>query len=76
MALPDATIPSVINTLNSYMYYLGGVPLSLKTDNMKQVISKCCRYEPVFNEALQQWAMHYNITLLATRVAKPKDWIL
>jgi transposase len=73
MALPDATIPSVINALNGCMYYLGGVPLSLKTDNMKQIVSKSCRYEPVFSEALQQWATHYNITLLATRVAKPKD---
>jgi transposase len=40
---------------------------------MKQVVTKSCRYEPLFSEALQQWALHYNITLLATRVAKPKD---
>ena len=40
---------------------------------MKQVVTKSCRYEPMFSEALQQWALHYNITLLATRVAKPKD---
>lgn len=73
MALPDATIPSVIKALNNCLYYFGGVPLSLKTDNMKQVVSKSCRYEPVFTQALQQWATHYNITLLATRVAKPKD---
>lgn len=73
MALVDATIPQVIKALNSCLHYFGGVPLSLKTDNMKQVVTKSCRYEPVFTEALQQWAMHYNITLLATRVAKPKD---
>jgi len=73
MALVDATIPQVIKALNSCVQYFGGVPLSLKTDNMKQVVTKSCRYEPVFTEALQQWAMHYNITLLATRVAKPKD---
>ena len=73
MALPDATIPSVIKALNSCLHYFGGVPLSLKTDNMKQVVNKSCRYEPLFTEALQQWATHYNISLLATRVAKPKD---
>ena len=73
MALPDATIPQVIKALNSCLQYFGGVPLSLKTDNMKQVVTKSCRYEPVFTEALQQWALHYNITLLATRVAKPRD---
>lgn len=73
MALADATIPQVIKALNSCLQYFAGVPLSLKTDNMKQVVTKSCRYEPVFTEALQQWAMHYNIALLATRVAKPKD---
>ncbi len=73
MALPDATIPQVIKALNHCLQYFGGVPLSLKTDNMKQVVIKSCRYEPVFSEALQQWALHYNITLLATRVAKPRD---
>ncbi len=73
MALPDASIPQVIKALNACMAYFGGVPLSLKTDNMKQVVTKSCRYEPLFSEALQQWALHYNITLLATRVAKPKD---
>jgi transposase len=71
--LADATIPQLIKGLNACLQYLGGVPLSLKTDNMKQVVSKSCRYEPLFSEALQQWALHYNITLLATRVAKPKD---
>ena len=73
MALPDATIPQVIKALNNCLHYFTGVPLSLKTDNMKQVVTKSCRYEPLFSEVLKQWALHYNISLLATRVAKPKD---
>lgn len=73
MALPDATIPQVIKALTACLHFFGGTPLSLKTDNMKQVVTKSCRYEPVFTEALQQWSQHYNITLLATRVAKPQD---
>lgn len=73
MALPDATIPQVIKALNCCLQYFEGVPLSLKTDNMKQVVTKSCRYEPLFSEVLQQWSLHNNITLLATRVAKPKD---
>ena len=73
MALPDASIPQVVKALNACLVFFGGAPLSLKTDNMKQVVSKSCRYEPVFSEALLQWSLHYNITLLATRVAKPKD---
>ena len=73
IALKDASIPQVIKALNACMAYFNGVPLSLKTDNMKQVVTKSNRYEPLFSEALTQWALHYNITLLATRVAKPKD---
>lgn len=72
-AVPDATIPQVIKSLNASMMYFDGVPFSLITDNMKQIVTKSCRYEPVFTSALQQWALHYNITLLATRVGKPKD---
>lgn len=73
MALADATIPQVIKALNTCLQYFGGVPLSLKTDNMKQVVTKSCRYEPLFTEVLGQWALHNNLTLLATRIAKPKD---
>ena len=73
MALIDASIPQVIKVLNACLVYFGGVPLSFKTDNMKQVVIKSCRYEPLFSEALQQWSLHYNITLLATRVGRPKD---
>ena len=72
-AVPDATIPNSIKALNASLAHFKGVPLCLKTDNMKQVVTKSCRYEPLFTSALQQWALHYNITLLATRVAKPKD---
>jgi transposase len=73
MALTDATIPQVIKALNGCLKYFQGVPQSLKTDNMKQVVTKSCRYEPRFSESLQQWALHNDITLLATRVAKPRD---
>jgi transposase len=73
IALPDATQPNVIKALNQCLAYFGGVPQSLKCDNMKQAVSKSCRYEPVFTDTLQQWALHNNITLLAARPGKPKD---
>src|SRR5690606_37037039 len=31
------------------------------------------KYEPVFDELIKQWSLHYNTTLLATRVLKPRD---
>ena len=73
VALPNASIPQLVKALNSCLQYFGGVPMQLKTDNMKQMVSKSCRYEPVFTDMIQQWALHNNISLLATRVAKPKD---
>jgi transposase len=71
--LTDASIPRVIAALNACLSYFGGVPLSLKTDNMKQIVHKSCRYEPVFTEVFNQWSVHNNISLIAARVARPKD---
>lgn len=73
VALPDAKLPRVISGLNRCLNYFAGVPFSLKCDNMKQAVSRSCRYEPVFTEALQQWALHCRISLVAARVRKPKD---
>ncbi len=73
IALPNAKQPSVIKALNLCLQYFGGVPMSIKCDNMKTAVAKSSRYEPVFTETLLQWSLHNNITLLAARVRKPKD---
>lgn len=72
-ALPNATLPQVLGALNNCLNYFGGAPLSAKSDNMKQWVSRSNRYEPKFTDMLQQWANHNNIALLASRPAKPKD---
>jgi len=71
--LANASIPQMIAALNACLRFFGGVPRSLKTDNMKQIVSRSCRYEPVFTEVFSQWSVHYNISLVAARVARPKD---
>lgn len=73
IALPDATLPQVVKGLNQCLAFFGGAPMNFKSDNMKQIVQKSCRYEPVFTEMIQQWALHNNLTLLAARVRKPKD---
>lgn len=73
MALSDMKQPSVVVALNKAIDYFGGLPQGIKFDNMKQAVSKSSRYEPVFADTMQQWALHNNITLLAARVRKPKD---
>jgi transposase len=53
---------------------LGGVPRNILSDNMKQYIGKNDRYEYKFQELADQWAVHYNTNLTATRPRKPKDY--
>ena len=40
---------------------------------MKQVVTKASRYEPIFNELMEQWALHYQTNMQATRIVRPKD---
>jgi transposase len=73
VALPNASQPYLVKALNQCLAFFGGVPANFKSDNMKQLVHKSCRYEPVFTELIQHWALHNGITLLAARVRKPKD---
>lgn len=73
VALPNASLPHLVKALNQCLAFFGGVPANFKSDNMKQLVQKSCRYEPVFTQMIQQWALHNQITLLAARVRKPKD---
>jgi transposase len=73
LALPNAGSQQVVKALNACLYYFGGVPQSMKCDNMAQAVRKSCRYEPVFTDVVSTWALHNHITPMAARVAKPKD---
>jgi transposase len=72
-AMLSAKRERLLNALNNALLYFGGVPLSAKTDNMKQIVKKSNRYEPSFEELAQQWSAHYGTTMMASRVAKPRD---
>lgn len=63
----------LIAALGRALKYFGGVTREVKTDNMKQFVSKAHRYEPRFDELAEQWALHYNTNLTAARVRKPRD---
>lgn len=72
-AMLTAKRERLLNALNNALSFFGGVPQSSKTDNMKQIVKKSNRYEPAFEELAQQWSLHYGTTLMASRVAKPRD---
>jgi transposase len=71
--LPSARRELLLKALNNAFSYFGGVPLSARTDNMKQIVKKANRYEPGFDELAQQWSAHYGCALMASRVRKPRD---
>src|SRR5690606_1833095 len=55
-ALADASLPRVLRALNNALEHFGGAPLSIKSDNMKQWVTRSNRYEPKFADMLEQWA--------------------
>lgn len=72
-ALVSAKQEHFFAALGRSLEYIGGVPQGIKSDNMKQYVSKSNRYEPCFTEVAEQWSLHYNTSLTATRVRKPRD---
>jgi transposase len=52
---------------------LGGTPKVLVPDNLKSAVVKADNYEPSINLALEDFANHYNISVVPARAAKPKD---
>ncbi len=71
--LASARLVHLIPALNRSVQYLGGVPRFMVTDNMSQIVTQSSRYEPKFTELAEQWSVHYNTAIKATRVRKPKD---
>lgn len=72
-ALANASVPQVIRALNNSISYFGGCPEIAKSDNMKQWVVRSCRYEPKFNDLIEQWGNHNQIVLKVARVRKPRD---
>ena len=72
-ALPSAGQEHLFSSLSRCLTYLGGTPRNILSDNMKQIVGKNMRYEYKFQELADQWAVHYNTNLTATRPRKPKD---
>lgn len=71
--LNSGALAHLIAALNNMLYFLGGCPKVLKTDNMRQVVVRASRYEPIFTEAIQQWGLHNDIVIEATGVRRPRE---
>ena len=71
--LSSARQEHLIPALNRALAYLGGVPKNILSDNMRQVVTKASRYEPLFTDVMEHWALHYQTNMQATRIVRPKD---
>lgn len=72
-ALASQKQEDFIAGLSHALEYIGGVPQSIKCDNMRTAVVRANRYEPQFTEAMEYMAAHYGTTILAARVRKPRD---
>ena len=73
MALANASMPHLINALNEALAFFGGAPMNIISDNMKQWVTRSCKYEPTFPDMVQTWSEHNRIGVLATRIYSPKN---
>jgi transposase len=72
-AVKDQTINSFINCNIKALEFFGGCPNSVVPDNLKAGVTRADYYDPDINRTFANMAEHYNIAVLPTRVAKPKD---
>lgn len=72
-ALPNKQMGSFLQAQIHAFEFYGGCPQLLVEDNTKTGVTRACRYEPDLNPTYQEFALHYHVGVLPTRVAKPRD---
>jgi transposase len=66
-------LPDWIGSHQRAFQFYGGVTETVVPDNLKSGVSRAHRYEPDLNPSYAEMAAHYGVTVLPTRVRKPKD---
>ncbi len=67
------TLPDWLESQARALEFMGGVPQAIVPDNLKSAVSRAHRYEPELNPSYQDFAEHYGVAILPTRVRKPRD---
>lgn len=73
MAVPSQGLEDFIFALNCCLLHFGGAPMVLVPDNLKSAVTKAHRYEPTLNRLMEDFANHYDLSIIPTRTASPKD---
>ena len=58
--------------INAFRYF-GGVPRTVKIDNLKAAILEATFYEPVYQQVYKQFANHYGCMVVPCRVRSPQE---
>lgn len=58
--------------LHAFQYF-GGVPKTIKIDNLKAAILEANFYEPLYQRLYQQFATHYGFQSIPCRIYRPND---
>lgn len=72
-AVPSQKRQDVILCLQSCLEWMGGVPQAIVSDNLKAAVSKGCKYAPVINKTLSDFALHYGCAVDPARPYHPQD---
>jgi transposase len=66
-------LSSWINSHLRAFEFMGGCPAVLVPDNLKDGVTRPCRYEPDLNPTYQEMAEHYGVAVIPARRGKPRD---
>lgn len=62
-----------ISSMNDALYFFGGVPKVVVTDNLKSAVDKASKYEPVLNKTFRHQGEHYGFAINPARAYRPQD---
>ena len=63
----------LISCMNNMMWFIGGVPKAVVSDNLKSAVSRASKYEPEINRSLKEFARHYDCVINPARAYSPQD---
>jgi transposase len=72
-ASPSQKSPDFLGSHVRALNFLGGVPCTVVSDQLKSGVTLSCRYEPGMNTAYLDFTRHYGTALVPARPRKPKD---
>ena len=67
------TLEDWLSSHRRALEFFGGVPEIIVPDNLRTGVRSPCYYEPDLNRTYAEFAQHYGVAVIPTRVRKPKD---